>query len=148
MEKSALFAHSIQNWVTFLPLWVCAALSAFLVLYLLALPFGVLATYVERKISADLQDRIGPNRVGPFGILQFLADAVKMLAKEDYIPPSGDRFLFHLAPYLVVCGVCMAFAVMPLSQYLVGADVNIGVFYLLSVTTLVAPGLLLGSWSS
>lgn len=145
---SAAFAHSLQNWIGFGPLWVWAAVSALAVLFLLALPFGGLATYVERKIAADIQDRVGPNRVGPFGILQFLADAVKMLAKEDFVPAGGDRFLYNLAPVLVVMGCCAAFAALPLGKYLVGGDVNIGVFYILSVTTLVAPGILLGSWSS
>lgn len=130
------------------PLWVWAALSAFLIIYLLALPFGGFATYLERKLAADFQDRIGPNRVGPIGILQFLADGVKMLTKEDFVPRDSDRFLFNLAPVLVVAGTCSAFAALPLSKYLVGADLNVGVFYILAVTTLVAPGILLGSWSS
>ena len=73
-----------------------AAVSALLVIYLLALPFGGIATYIERKIAADMQDRIGPNRVGPIGIFQFAADAVKMLSKEDFIPKGGDRFLYNL----------------------------------------------------
>ncbi len=148
MLQSAAFAHSLQTWVGFGPLWVWAALSAFLVIYLLALPFGGLATYVERKVAADMQDRVGPNRVGPIGLLQFLADAVKMLAKQDFVPPGGDRLLYALAPVLVVGGVCSAFAVLPLSQYLTGADIDIGVFYLFACSTVVAPGLLLGSWSS
>lgn len=148
MAQTALFAHSLQTWFGGGPLWVWAALSAILITYLLALPFGGLATYVERKISADIQDRVGPNRVGPYGILQFLADAVKMLAKEDFVPTGGDRFLFNLAPVLVVGGALCAFAALPLSKYLVGADLNIGVFYILAVTTLIAPGILLGSWAS
>ncbi len=146
--NSANLAHSLHSWFGGGPLWAWAALSAFLIIYLLALPFGGLATYIERKISADIQDRIGPNRVGPYGIFQFFADAVKMLAKEDFIPPGSDKWLFNLAPVLVVMGACSAFAVLPLGKYLVGADVNIGVFFILAMTTLVAPGLLLGSWSS
>lgn len=146
--NTATFAHTLQNWIGTGPLWAWAALSAFLIIYLLALPFGGLATYVERKIAADIQDRIGPNRVGPYGIFQFFADAVKMLAKEDFIPPGADKFLFSLAPVLVVMGAVSAFAVLPLGKYLVGADVNIGVFFLFAMSTLVAPGILLGSWSS
>lgn len=146
--NTAVFAHTLHNWIGIGPLWVWAALSAFLIIYLLALPFGGLATYVERKIAADIQDRIGPNRVGPYGIFQFFADAVKMLAKEDFIPPGADKFLFSLAPVLVVMGAVSAFAVLPLGKYLVGADVNIGIFFLFAMSTLVAPGILLGSWSS
>lgn len=146
--NSAPFAASLQTWVGFGPIWLWALASAVLVIFLLALPFGGLATYAERKIAADIQDRIGPNRVGPYGILQFLADAVKMLAKEDFIPAGADRWLFNLAPVLVVTGACAAFAVLPLGKNLVGADVNIGVLFLFSVTTLIAPGILLGAWSS
>ncbi|MCB0403602.1 MAG: NADH-quinone oxidoreductase subunit NuoH [Bdellovibrionales bacterium] len=145
---TASFAHSLQGWTGGGPLWVWAALSAFLIIYLIALPFGGFATYVERKLAADFQDRIGPNRVGPYGLLQFIADAVKMISKEDFIPAGADRFLYNLAPLMVVVGACAAFAVLPLSRYLMGADVNIGIFYVLSISTLVAPGILLGSWSS
>ena len=148
MIQSAAFAHTLQTWVGFGPLWIWAALSAFGILFLLALPFGGIATYVERKIAADIQDRVGPNRVGPLGILQFGADAVKMLAKEDFIPTGADKFLFNLAPIFVVVGACAAFAALPFGKDITGGDVNIGVFYILAVTTLVAPGLLLGSWGS
>jgi NADH-quinone oxidoreductase subunit H len=148
MEHSAAFANSLQNWVGVGPLWIWAAVSALMVIFLLALPFGGMATYVERKVAADLQDRIGPNRVGPIGLLQFIADAVKMLAKEDFVPPGGDRFLFNLAPLFVVTGACAAFAALPLGKDLIAADLNIGVFYILAVTTLIAPGILLGSWAS
>lgn len=150
--NSAAFAHSLQSWTEPLlgatPIWLWALVSAFLVIYLLALPFGGIATYVERKVAADIQDRIGPNRVGPIGLLQFFADAVKMLSKEDFIPRGADKFLYNLAPILVVMGACGAFAVLPLGKGLIGADLNIGIFYLISVTTLIAPGMLLGSWAS
>jgi len=146
--NSANFANSLQTWIGIGPLWIWAIVSALAVLFLLALPFGGFATYVERKIAADMQDRVGPNRVGPYGILQFIADAFKMLGKEDFIPLGCDKFLFNLAPVLVVMGACAAFAALPLSKYLIGADVNIGILFILSVTTLIAPGILLGSWSS
>lgn len=146
--NSANFGQSLQTWVGVGPLWVWALVSAVLVIFLLALPFGGLATYVERKIAADMQDRIGPNRVGPIGIFQFLADAVKMISKEDFIPKGGDLFLYNLAPCLVVMGACGAFAALPLGRHLMGGDVNIGVFYILAVTTIISPGILLGSWAS
>lgn len=151
--NSALFAKSLTEWTqgTWLgavPLWGWALVSALVVLYMLALPFGGIATYVERKIAADIQDRIGPNRVGPLGIFQFAADAIKMISKEDYVPPGGDKFLFNLAPVLVVVGSCAGFVALPLGQYLTAGDVNIGIFYIIAVTTLIAPGILLGSWAS
>ncbi|NBX75377.1 MAG: NADH-quinone oxidoreductase subunit NuoH [Proteobacteria bacterium] len=151
--NSALFAQSLTQWTqgtwfASVPIWVWALVSALLIIYMLALPFGGLATYVERKIAADIQDRIGPNRVGPLGIFQFAADAIKMISKEDYVPPAGDKFLFNIAPVLVVVGSCAGFVALPLGQYLVAGDINIGVFYIMAVTTIIAPGILLGSWAS
>lgn len=148
MENTANFAHSFQTWLGIGPLWFWAAASALVIIFGIALLFAGFASYLERKISADLQDRIGPNRVGPVGLFQFIADAIKMLAKEDFRPQGADRFLFNLAPILVVTGACMAFAVLPLSQYLIAADINIGIFYVLAITTLITPGILLGAWSS
>ncbi|MFM8270456.1 MAG: NADH-quinone oxidoreductase subunit NuoH [Pseudomonadota bacterium] len=151
--NSALFAQSLTEWTqgtwfSAVPIWVWALVSALLIIYMLALPFGGLATYVERKIAADIQDRIGPNRVGPLGLFQFAADAIKMISKEDYVPPGGDRFLFNIAPVLVVVGSCAGFVALPLGQYLVAGDINIGVFYVMAITTIIAPGILLGSWAS
>lgn len=146
--QTATFAHSIINWIGIGPIWLWSAIFAFLVVYAVAMLFGGIATYLERKIAADTQDRIGPNRVGPYGIFQFIADALKMFSKEDFVPPSGDRFLYNFAPTLVVTGACSAFAVLPFSQYLIGGNINIGVFFLLAITTLIIPGILVGSWSS
>src|SRR3989304_4995797 len=78
-------------------------------LWTFALLYAGLATYVERKVAGDIQARIGPNRVGPVGLLQFLADGIKLLLKEDIIPAKADRFLFALAPYLVFIGSFAAF---------------------------------------
>lgn len=77
---------------------------------------GGLGTYAERKISADLQQRIGPNRVGPYGLLQFLADGVKMMTKEDVMPFTADKMLFYLAPMLALVGVFATLAVLPFSS--------------------------------
>ena len=88
-----------------------AGLLAFVIYTIVALiiigfaaTVGGLGTYAERKISADIQARIGPNRVGPYGILQFLADGVKMITKEDVMPFTADKFLFYLAPMLCLVG--------------------------------------------
>lgn len=109
---------------------------------------GGLGTYAERKISADLQMRQGPNRVGPFGILQFLADGVKMIMKEDITPKLADKFMFSLAPLLCLVGVFMTLAVLPFSSGLALTNLNIGVFYLLGVSSLVGIGIFLGGYSS
>lgn len=109
---------------------------------------GGLGTYAERKISADIQMRQGPNRVGPFGILQFLADGVKMLTKEDLVPAEADKFLFSLAPLLALLGVFASLAVVPFSSGFTISDLNIGVFYLLGVSSLVGVAIFLGGYAS
>ena len=85
--------------------------------------------FFERRIGARMMSRIGPNRVGPQGVLQWLADAVKLIIKEDIIPDSADKPLFKLAPYLMAMGVFGGFAVLPFSYRVIGADLNIGLLY-------------------
>ncbi len=121
--------------------------GAFIVVNVLAV-IGGLGTYAERKISADLQMRQGPNRVGPYGILQFLADGVKMIMKEDIIPTEADCFTFTIAPMLCLVGVFATLAVLPFSSGFALADLNVGVFYLLGVSSLVGVGIFLGGYAS
>jgi NADH-quinone oxidoreductase subunit H len=109
---------------------------------------GGLGTYAERKISADIQLRMGPNRVGPYGILQFLADGVKMITKEDVMPNGADKFLFYLAPVLCLLGVFATLAVLPFSSGLMMSDLNVGVFYLIAISSLVGLGVFLGGYAS
>jgi NADH-quinone oxidoreductase subunit H len=109
---------------------------------------GGLGTYAERKISADLQARVGPNRVGPFGLLQFLADGVKMILKEDIITTNADRFTFNLAPVLCLVGVFATLAVVPFSSGFMLADLNVGIFYLVGMASLVGVGVFLGGYAS
>src|SRR3990172_8534515 len=127
------------------PLWSLTLLltvAAAAVVLTFALTYAGLATYVERKVAGDIQARIGPNRVGPVGILQFLADGVKLILKEDIIPAKADRFLFVLAPYLVFIGSFAAFVVVPFGVGLIAADLNIGVYYVMAITSLVVVGIL------
>ncbi len=109
---------------------------------------GGLGTYAERKISADIQMRQGPNRVGPYGILQFLADGIKMMMKEDIIPNKADKFLFTLAPFLALLGVLATLAVLPFSSGLILTDLNVGVLYLIGVSSLVGVAVFLGGYAS
>ncbi|EQC47952.1 NADH dehydrogenase [Bacteriovorax sp. BSW11_IV] len=109
---------------------------------------GGLGTYAERKISADLQMRQGPNRVGPFGILQFLADGVKMILKEDIVPRQADRFLFNISPLLCLLGVFASLAVVPFSSGFTLVNLNVGIIYLLGVASIVGIGIFLGGYSS
>lgn len=109
---------------------------------------GGLGTYAERKISADIQARIGPNRVGPYGLLQFLADGIKMISKEDITPKAADAPLFYLAPMMALVGVCGTIAVLPFSSGLALSHLNVGVFYLMAVSSLVGVAVFLGGYSS
>ncbi len=121
--------------------------AAFLLLNIAAV-IGGLGTYAERKISADLQARIGPNRVGPYGILQFLADGLKMIGKEDIIIEGADKKLFTLAPLFCLVGVFTSLAVLPISSGFILSDLNIGVFFLIGISSLVGLGIFLGGYSS
>lgn len=140
---SSIFGTHASGVVTFLVFFV----AAFLIVNVMAL-VGGLGTYAERKISADLQLRQGPNRVGPYGLLQFLADGVKMIMKEDIIPRAADKFLFTLAPLLALLGVLATFAVIPFSSGLMLSNLNVGVFYLIGVSSLVGVAVFLGGYSS
>jgi NADH-quinone oxidoreductase subunit H len=117
---------------------------------MLGLVMGVsgFLTYGERKVSADIQNRIGPNRVGPFGILQMLADGVKLLLKEDIIPDAADRNLFKLAPYIVFSGTMLAVIVLPFGGAFIVADINIGLIFIIVVSSLVVVGTLMSGWAS
>jgi NADH-quinone oxidoreductase subunit H len=127
--------------------WIFAALRAFL-LGLSGLLLVVFLIWFERKIVARMQDRIGPNRVGPFGLFQTLADMLKLMLKEDVVPPQGDRILFHLAPILAVMGVVGLWAVIPVAATAYGVDLNVGVLFLLAAGTLGTLGILMAGWSS
>jgi len=121
---------------------------AALVLLLFMAPTAGIITWVERRVSARMQSRIGPNRAGPHGFLIWIADGIKSVMKEDIIPTDSDHTLFRLAPYLVFIGVSATFVVMPFGQYLIAADLDIGILFVIAVTSLVAIGLMTGGWAS
>ncbi|HZI86704.1 MAG TPA: NADH-quinone oxidoreductase subunit NuoH [Pyrinomonadaceae bacterium] len=107
------------------------------------------ATYLERKISAFMQARLGPMRVGPWGLLQPIADAIKLLTKEDFIPDKADRGIFFLAPYIAVASAFIVMAVVPFApDWGVIADVNIGILFVLAVSSVGVLALILAGWSS
>ena len=113
-----------------------------------ALANGGLMSYVWRREMAFIQDRHGPNRVGPFGLLQFVADGIKMVIKEVMIPRKADRMIFLLAPVVVVFPFVMAYLVIPFGHDGVLADVNVGVLFLFAITSLVFPAVFMAGWSS
>lgn len=109
---------------------------------------GMALIYVERKVAAHFQCRLGPMRVGWHGILQTVADTIKLLLKEDIVPEKSDRFLHLLAPMVVMLATILVLAVLPFSPLVQVADVNIGILYVAAVTGLGVLGILIGGWSS
>lgn len=116
---------------------------------LAALLIGAAAlTWIERRLLGLWQDRYGPNRAGPFGVLQALADIIKILMKEDWVPPLADKPVFVLAPAIVVVTMLLAFAVVPFAPAFAIADLNIGLLFFLAMTSLSVYSIALGGWSS
>ncbi|MBT1696241.1 NADH-quinone oxidoreductase subunit H [Fulvivirgaceae bacterium PWU4] len=114
----------------------------FLVLY------AVLAIYAERKISAFIQDRLGPMEVGYYGIAQTIADLLKLLQKEDIVPAKAEKGLFRIAPLLIFVSVFAGFAVLPLAPNWHGAALSTGIFFLLAIISLDVIGIIIAGWSS
>ncbi|MFZ4462740.1 MAG: NADH-quinone oxidoreductase subunit NuoH [Bacteroidales bacterium] len=104
--------------------------------------------YIERRLLSLWQDRLGPNRVGPFGLLQVVADVVKIFTKEDWIPRFADRAIFVLAPAIILVTILITFAVIPFSPTIVVSDMNIGLLFFLGLSSLGAYSLVLGGWAS
>ncbi|MDP8922076.1 MAG: NADH-quinone oxidoreductase subunit NuoH [Chloroflexota bacterium] len=136
---------------SFLPEWAATGLLALIgsgVLVGVISVIVMLLVWLERKIIARMQDRYGPNRVGPFGLLQSVADAVKLLSKEDVIPARVDKPLFILAPILVLAASLMVWAVIPWSPGVVPADINVGVLFILAMGSLPVIGVIMAGWGS
>src|ERR1700677_1160720 len=113
-----------------------------------AFPFAGIVSWAERRVWARIQSRVGPNRVGPQGFLQWLADGVKHVCKEDIIPDESDAPLFKMAPYLVMLAFTLPWAVMPFSSALILADLNVGILYFTAITALTVVGVLMAGWAS
>ncbi len=137
----ATFAYS---WITSVVVIGVMALVAFVFIAFFAGP----VTWWERRLAGRIQSRIGPNRVGPQGVLQWLADGIKCFLKEDLIPAQADKGLYMFAPYLVFGGYMATFAVLPFGANLIAADLDVGLLYLLAITGLVVIGSLMAGWSS
>jgi len=109
---------------------------------------GLGLVYAERKVCALMQNRLGPNRVGPFGLFQTVADIIKLLFKELIQIKQADKLLFNLAPFIVILGSLLAFGAIPFAKGLHAVDLNIGVFYVMAVSSIGVVGILLAGWSS
>ena len=104
--------------------------------------------WLERRLLALWQDRYGPNRVGPFGLLQVVADMIKIFTKEDWIPPFADKPVFVLAPAIIVITVLMTFAVLPIAPGIIVTDLNVGLLFFLAMSSLGVYSVALAGWSS
>ncbi|MCU0425991.1 MAG: NADH-quinone oxidoreductase subunit NuoH [Candidatus Kapabacteria bacterium] len=142
----------------FLMLVGIALLKAALVVFLVMLPGAVIAVYSERRLAAFIQMRIGPNRVGPFGLMQAFADVAKLIFKEDIVPSEANKFFHTLAPLIAVTTTAALFAVIPFADYLmigdtridfaVAPNVNLAVLYILAVSSVAVYGMTFAGWSS
>jgi len=105
--------------------------------------------WILRKVIARIQDRIGPNRVGGrYGLLQTVADAIKLITKEDIVPSGADKLAFNMAPIITVMAALLMWAVIPFAPNMIGADINVGVFYVLAISSVSVVALLLAGWGS
>ena len=124
--------------------WVLIA-AVYLAFFALA---GLLLVWMERRIAAFFQLRLGPNRVGPSGLFQTIADALKLVTKELTGTERADKFLYNLAPYFVIVAALVSLSVLPFSASFQAFDINIGVFFIMAVSSIGVIGILLGGWAS
>ena len=136
---------------------IIVKLILIVVIFLISLVIAMYSTYAERKIAAFFQDRVGPSRAGPFGILQPVADGTKMFLKEEIIPANSSKFLFIVGPSLAIMTACIGSAVIPWGQTLqIGTyvldlqvtDINVGILYIFGVVSLGVYGVMIGGWAS
>lgn len=121
---------------------ISISLVAFVAIY------ALMAVWAERKISALIQDRVGPVETGKFGLIQTFADILKLLQKEDIVPTRAHPFLFTLAPLLVFTSVFMGFAILPFSPDYISSNINVGLFYFLAIVSIEVVGVLMAGWAS
>ncbi len=110
--------------------------------------FVIFLIWLERKVAARFQDRLGPNRAGPYGLLQTFADMVKLITKEDVVPERADKLVFNIAPILSVVAVLLIWAVVPFAPGWIGSDLNVGVLYIAAVGSFGILSVLMAGWSS
>lgn len=137
-----IFTNLLSNQI------VAFILAAALPLLAVILPYTLLAVYLERKISAHIQDRLGPMRVGYHGSLQLFADMLKLVQKEDITPANVDKKLYVMAPFLAFVGSYAAFAALPFSSIYIGSNIDLGLFYIIAISSLVVAGILMAGWGS
>src|SRR5512145_1589536 len=118
------------------------------VLISLLMVLDIFLVWVERKVVSRFQDRIGPNRVGPFGLIQPFADIIKLLIKEDTTPGGADKVVYNIAPMLSMMSVLILWAVVPLAPNIIGVDLNIAVLYLIAAGAIGTLSIIMAGWAS
>jgi NADH-quinone oxidoreductase subunit H len=108
----------------------------------------IFLVWVERKVVGRFQDRLGPNRLGPFGLIQPFADIIKLLIKEDILPVGADKFVYNLAPVLALGTVLLLWAVIPLAPTVIGADINVAVLYIVAIGAIGSLAIIMAGWAS
>jgi len=144
--------NSIQYWQTLPPDWPGEFWWHWLVFTVIIIGFVLLLVmgfiYIERRGMGRMQARLGPNRTGPFGLLQPVADAIKILLKEDIVPTKADKLVHWLAPVIAFAPVLMVFAVVPFQNGAVLADLNIGILYVVAISSVTTVGIFMAGWGS
>ncbi len=147
----------IAQWLTTLltgwglPSWLASLLIQLIgvvVLVSLMMLLDIFLVWVERKVVARFQDRLGPNRVGPFGLIQPFADIIKLLIKEDITPVGADRVIYNLAPILSLMSVLLLWAIVPLAPVILGVDLNVGALYIIAAGAIGTLSIILAAWGS
>ena len=118
------------------------------VLIIFAMVLDIMLVWVERKVVARFQDRLGPNRIGPYGLFQPFADIIKLIIKEDITPAGADKLLYNLGPVLAIASVIILWAILPLSAKIYGVDLNVAILYLVAAGALGTLSIIVGGWAS
>ncbi|MBC8162813.1 MAG: NADH-quinone oxidoreductase subunit H, partial [Roseiflexaceae bacterium] len=142
-----IFANLGINGLDWLALLI-AYVAVISIILLTSSAIFMLMVWFERRVVARMQDRLGPNRVGPAGLLQSIADGVKMFTKEDIVPRAADRWVHLLAPVVVLAPVMMIFAVVPWGRGLAPIELPAGLFYVVAISSASTVGLMMAGWAS
>ncbi len=149
--------NSIAEWLqTILSSWglseglitVILGVLGVVILASFVLIVDIMLVWIERKIVARFQDRLGPNRVGPYGVLQPIADVIKLLIKEDIMPNGADKFIFNIAPIIALAAVLLLWAVVPFAPTVIGADINVAVLYVVAIGSIGTLSIIMAGWAS
>jgi len=147
---SGIIDYVIGTWDALPPLvqYLAVVLSKILLVAIVVILTVAFSTYFERKVIGSMQGRVGPNRVGPLGLGQPFADVLKLLIKEIIVPAKSNKYLFLIAPLLTLIPALAAWAVIPMNDWFVIADIDAGLLYVLALTSMGVYGVILAGWAT